>query len=137
MVRRDPAATLRARELRAKSSEAEKRLWYRLQNRQVSGHKFRRQHAIGPYIGDFVCLRARLVIELDGGQHSEPANEVPDARRTAWLEGHGYRVLRFWNTRVLTNTDDVVAEIFNELNPSHDGTYAPHPNPLPEGEREI
>ena len=80
-------------------------LWNILRRRQVSGYKFRRQAPIGPYIVDFLCLEIRLVIEVDGGQHSEQANY--DARRTAWLESEGFKVIRFWNNEVLEETDSV------------------------------
>ena len=80
-------------------------LWNILRRRQVSGYKFRRQAPIGPYIVDFLCLEIRLVIEVDGGQHSEQANY--DACRTAWLESEGFKVIRFWNNEVLEETDSV------------------------------
>ena len=93
----------KARRLRADMTEAEKRMWYLLRRGQFGGLKFRRQVPIGPYIIDFACLSERLVIELDGGQHD--ANAEEDARRTAWLEAQGYRVLRFWNNEVFENLD--------------------------------
>jgi len=84
-----------------------------LRNRTACGAKFRRQQPIGPYVVDFVCLEARLVIEIDGGQHAiEPG---PDAQRTAFLEREGYRVLRFWNNDVLTNTEGVFDVIARSL----------------------
>jgi very-short-patch-repair endonuclease len=91
--------------------------------------KFRRQMPISGYVVDFCCEAARLIIELDGGQHSERVEE--DARRTAALEAQGSLVLRFWNNDVLRNIDGVVASIVDTLNP-----VPPHPNPLPNGERE-
>ena len=115
-------------------SDAEKKLWYHLRGRKMDGHRFRRQVPIGSYIADFACLSARLVIELDGGQHNEEANEALDDRRTAWLETQGYRVLRFWNSAVLTETDSVTETIFNALSHTQgaDSTH-PHPDPPPEG----
>lgn len=71
--------------------------------------KFRRQHVVGYYIVDFVCLEQKLVIELDGGQHAEQVGY--DARRTAFLEGEGFRVMRFWNNQVLAETESVLDEI--------------------------
>jgi len=89
-----------------------------LRNLQVEDAKFRRQVAIGPHIVDFLCHEASLVIELDGGQHAEAAHY--DARRAAFIEREGYRVLRFWNNEVLQNTKGVLQVILTALraNPS-------------------
>jgi very-short-patch-repair endonuclease len=89
----------RARALRAAQTEVEGRLWQRLRNRQLNGAKFRRQSPIGSYIGDFFCLQARLVVELDGSQHGEERERQADERRTEYLKSQGYRVLRFWTKR--------------------------------------
>jgi very-short-patch-repair endonuclease len=98
----------RARELRQRSTDAEKKLWRLLRNRQIDNVKFRRQVSLGPYIVDFLAAQHRLVVELDGGQHaSDPADIV----RTRWLERRGYRVVRFWNNDVLANPEGVVALI--------------------------
>ena len=105
----------RARSLRAAATEAERGLWQRLRNRQLKGAKFRRQHQIGPYIADFFCPEARLVIELDGGQHARQAEREADRRRTQYLEGQGYTVLRFWNHEVLNNIDGLLARIVEYL----------------------
>ena len=99
----------RAEVLRRQSTEAEKKLWLHLRNRQIDGVKFQRQAPIGPYIADFLVVAAPLVIELDGGQHSDQTDH--DEKRTAWLEDQGYRVLRFWNNDVLANTDGVIEVI--------------------------
>ena len=96
-------------------TDAERRLWSRLRLRQLDGHRFRRQAPVGSYVVDFVCLSSRLVIELDGGQHNEADVEARDTQRTDWLNSKGYRVLRFWNHEVLTETDDVMEAIFNAL----------------------
>lgn len=96
-----------ARKLRHDSTEAEKRLWKQLRNRQLAGIKFRRQCPVGPYVVDFLCYDLRLVIELDGGQHTIET----DARRTACLEAEGLRLLRFWNNEVLENMDGVLQTI--------------------------
>jgi len=98
-----------AQNLRPASTEAETRLWRHLRNRQLAGHKFRRQHPIGAHIADFACEQARLVIELDGGHHADKIEA--DARRTESLEAAGYRVLRFWNSDVLQNTRGVLEAI--------------------------
>jgi very-short-patch-repair endonuclease len=84
----------------------ERVLWRRLRHRQFLGLKFRRQHPVGPYVADFDCEALRLVIEVDGGQHT--ANATGDARRTAFLESTGLSVVRFWNNDVLENIDGVL-----------------------------
>ena len=105
----DPEIRKRARELRKSSTPAEQVLWRYLRNRNLGGFKFRRQHPIGPFIGDFYCAEVRLVVEVDGGVHLE--QEEYDRTRTRWLEGQGYQVIRFWNDDVLTKLEDVVQEI--------------------------
>ena len=102
----------RARELRRDATDAERRLWSALRNRRLRGYRFRRQHSIGDFIVDFACTRHRLIVEADGGQHSD--NDA-DLRRTAWLESEGWRVLRFWNNDALANTDGVVETILRAL----------------------
>ncbi|MGY3040271.1 very-short-patch-repair endonuclease [Rhodanobacter sp. TND4EL1] len=119
----------RARDLRQAMTDAEQKLWYRLRNRQLCGHKFRRQHEIDHYIVDFVCNDAMLIIELDGGQHVE--QQEYDERRTRYLEAKGYCVLRFWNNEALMNIESVLEVILEAATKA-----APHPNPLPKGERE-
>lgn len=101
-----------ARKLRRTMTDAERRLWAGLRNRQIEGAKFVNQFPIGPHVADFACREARLVIELDGGQHAE---SVTDAARTALIEAHGYTVIRFWNNDVLANTDGVLEEIRQAL----------------------
>jgi len=115
----------RARELRAEMTDAETKLWWRRRGRQIGGHRFRRQVPIGPYIVDFACLAAKLVIEVDGGQHFDEAER--DERRTAWLEERGFRVLRFWNPDVLTNIDGVLDAVLLALHAT------PPPRPSPSG----
>ena len=104
----------RARRLRREMTDAERRLWSRLRKRQVLECGFRRQFQLGTYIVDFVCLERCLVVEVDGGRHAE--QEDYDRARTDWLEQQGYRVLRFWNDAVLTETDAVIASIAEALN---------------------
>lgn len=101
-----------ARRLRIEMTDAERKLWSALRGRQLEGFKFRRQHPLGPYILDFACIEHRLVIEADGGQHGESDT---DNRRTAILEQHGWRVIRFWNNDILTNIEGVVSEILRVL----------------------
>jgi BirA family biotin operon repressor/biotin-[acetyl-CoA-carboxylase] ligase len=100
-----------AQRLRGNPTEAEKRLWARLKGRQL-GVAFTRQYPIGGYVVDFACRGAKLVIELDGGQHAE---QLADVARTGMIETCGYRVIRFWNNNVLTNTDGVIQAIMTEL----------------------
>ncbi|MDB5705449.1 MAG: methylase [Sphingomonas bacterium] len=112
----------RQRRLRRERTEPEKRLWSHLRGRQVADLKFRQQVWLGPYIVDFFCAEARLVIELDGETHVEPGAEAYDERRTAFIEAEGYRVRRFWNNDVMQNTEGVVAMIEEAARES-----APHP----------
>ena len=106
----------KAQRLRREMTDAERRLWSALRNRQVDGAKFRRQQPIGPFIVDFVCHERRLIIEADGGQYAENGR---DGSRTAFLESKGYRVLRFWNDDVLTNVDGVAGVIAAALSIPH------------------
>ena len=99
----------RARRLRHDASDVENRLWFRLRSRQVAGAKFRRQEPIGPYFVDFCCVEAKLVIELDGGQHAERRSQ--DEMRSEFLRRAGYRILRFWNSDVVENLDAVLERI--------------------------
>jgi very-short-patch-repair endonuclease len=94
-------------------TEAERRLWRNLCQRQMEGYKFRRQHPLGRYVLDFVCLEARVVVEVDGGQHVERSEY--DRVRADWLEQRGFRLLRFWNDEVLNHTDAVRGVILQAL----------------------
>jgi len=115
-----------ARRLRRNSTEAERLLWRKLRSRQVAGLKFRRQRPVGRFIADFACAEARLVVELDGGQHARRTSR--DVRRDRVLRGLGFRVLRFWNGDVLRNPAAVLQAIA-------DAVGTPHPHPLPRGAR--
>ena len=106
-------ANKNARKLRRNPTDAEQRLWSRLRRRQVDGHRFRRQVPLGPYVVDFLCYEARLIVEVDGGQHD--AHAAADAARTAWLGSQDFRVIRFWNNDVLEKTDGVITEIQSAL----------------------
>ena len=108
-------ANERARKLRNEMTDSERLLWSELRGRRLGEHRFRRQHPIGPYILDFVCLDKRFVVEIDGGHHSEPEQTAHDARRTRWLEDAGYTVLRVSNTDVFENLDGVCGTILGEL----------------------
>ncbi|MCH7623917.1 MAG: endonuclease domain-containing protein, partial [Nitrospinae bacterium] len=94
------------RNLRKNSTDAEKRIWSLLRNRQLVGYKFRRQHPVKKFIVDFACPEILLAIEVDGGQHVE--RKKADNERTKFLETQGYRVLRFWNDQVLKETEAVL-----------------------------
>ena len=113
----------RARSLRQNATDAEKRLWTYLRNRRLAGFKFRRQMPVEPYIVDFACLDARLIVEIDGGQHAE--QQTYDMNRSRFLESRGYRVLRFWNNEVLQETDAVLERIRLVL------LESPSPRPSP------
>jgi very-short-patch-repair endonuclease len=91
----------------------------------VGSTHFRRQATIGPYFTDFACHRCKIVIELDGSQHAETENAAADAKRTKFLEAHGYRVLRFWNNDVLWNIEGVMTMIHEALQVGEN--EAPHP----------
>jgi very-short-patch-repair endonuclease len=102
---------IRARSLRANSTDAKRLIWAALRAHRMKGASFRRQAPIGPYVVDFVCHAAGLVIELDGGQHFEAPHMERDARRDALLAGKGFRVLRFNNHDVMTNRQGVLEAI--------------------------
>jgi very-short-patch-repair endonuclease len=106
--------TRSARALRKNPTDAERHLWRRIRRKQLNSFKFRRQYPIGTYIVDFICLKARLIIELGGGQHMIQA--AYDRKRDLWLENQGFRVIRFWNNEVLEHTDGVLQRIMNALN---------------------
>jgi len=117
-----------ARSMRRVSTDMERKFWWLVRDRRLGGHKFKRQFLIGRYIVDFVCLEARLVVELDGGQHADQF--AYDQVRDAYLKARGFRVLRFWNTEFLTNKDGVLETLICQLE------SPPHPDPLPQqGER--
>jgi very-short-patch-repair endonuclease len=102
----------RARALRSRMTDAERKLWYALRDRRFAHLKFRRQVPVGPFIADFVCFESRLVIELDGGQHAE---SYRDKRRDRWFATNGFQVLRFWNSEVLSNIEGVVTLLAQAL----------------------
>ncbi len=103
----------KCRYLRVNQIDVETLIWEQLRNRRFEGLKFRRQHPIERYIVDFVCLECKLIIELDGGQHSEKIKY--DDYRTSCLQGKGYRVIRFWNHDVMNNLEVVLREIYEEV----------------------
>jgi len=122
LTRVQEAMKRNSRSLRREMTDAEKLLWRHLRMEQFDGYKFRRQHPVGKYILDFVCLEASLVLEVDGGQHAEDSDK--DGIRTRWLEDKGFRVMRFWNNDVLSNVEGVKLAIWNCLK----GHEAAHPS---------
>ncbi len=122
-----PTRTLdTAKSLRTVGTDAEHKLWYYLRAHRLGGFKFRRQHPVPPYVVDFYCDELKLVVELDGSQHSE---EV-DGARTHALERQGLLVLRFWDNQVLQDTDAVLEAI---LTVARNRTLSPTPPPTGEG----
>jgi 5-methyltetrahydrofolate--homocysteine methyltransferase len=105
---------------RNEPTEAETVLWDILKSKQLSGFKFRRQHVIGSYITDLVCLDRRLIIEIDGLIHQLPENKEADEIRTHWLQEQGFKVIRFANDEVIKNVTEITQTIINELN-AHPG----------------
>jgi very-short-patch-repair endonuclease len=109
------AETRRARALRRDAPGVEQVVWRCLRNRQLGGWKFVRQDPIGPYFADFVCREKRLVVEIDGATHSSDGEIASDARRTAYLEACGYRVVRFHNAQIYENIEGALEEILRVL----------------------
>lgn len=110
--RSNPTTRTRAIELRKELTPAERKLWAHLRGDKL-GVNFRRQHAIGNFIPDFVCIEKKLIIELDGSQHLE--QEQYDAERTKYFESTGYKVIRFWNNDVMKDMDGVIRAIIFAL----------------------
>ncbi|MGA2441018.1 MAG: DUF559 domain-containing protein [Tepidisphaeraceae bacterium] len=108
---RSPRLRTFARRLRAQSTDAERKLWRLLRGEQLLSLQFRREHPIGGYIVDFVCLKANLVVALDGGQHADPAGLARDAERMRRLEQLGLRILRVPDNEMLKDPDAVLTTI--------------------------
>jgi very-short-patch-repair endonuclease len=125
-IRIKPQTTQNARQLRAAMTNAERRLWHSLRVRQIDGHKFRRQYPLGRYIVDFVCLERRLIVEVDGGQHSE--RHVEDAIRSQWLRNKGFCVIRFWNNEIMNNLEGVTTMIRQALQMKGEPPSLPSPS---------
>ena len=101
------------KQLRMDMTPEEMRLWYLLRGRRFFGYKFRRQMPIGPYIVDFACYKAKLIIELDGGQHQD--KEAYDSGRSDFLKANGWEVVRFWNNEFRANEEGVLITILEQL----------------------
>ena len=125
----------RATDLRARQTDMERWLWSRLRDRRLNGYKFRRQVPIGAYIADFVCMPARLIVELDGSQHAD--QEAYDQQRERYLREQGYEVLRFWNNAVWENMEGLLTAILLavERRVLCRGKARPSPQPSPWRER--
>jgi very-short-patch-repair endonuclease len=141
-----------ARELRTEMTDAERMLWALLRRKHVAGLRFRRQQPIGPYIVDFYCPAAKLIVELDGGQHGETRRREYDELRTRWLQGNGYRVLRFSNGDFLRDRDAVLDGVWRAVRmsgvplpeaadaaplPKNSSPYGENFWTLPQGEGEV
>lgn len=108
----------RAKELRRNQTDAEKSVWAKLRARRFDMFKFRRQVPLGSYILDFVCFEARLIIELDGGQHGEAASQTYDAERDDWLRSQGLSIARFWNHQIFAEWEVIEEVLWKTLNES-------------------
>ncbi len=115
LLPKDPRTLKRARRLRAEMSEEERILWMLLRDRRFSGFKFRRQVPLGDYVGDFVCFGRGLVVELDGSQHAKPEQAEFDARRTAYLQSAGFRVVRIWCSDLFKDREAAMQTIWDAL----------------------
>jgi very-short-patch-repair endonuclease len=104
-----------ARSLRKNMTDAEQLLWRCLRRKQVGGFRFRRQHPVERFVLDFYCAEVKLAVEIDGGQHNDPAARFHDRERTAFLEQQGIRVIRFWNSEVMENLEGVLQRIYSAL----------------------
>jgi very-short-patch-repair endonuclease len=111
--RTTPMGYLWAHQLRKEPTTAEAKLWAYLRRNKLNGVYFRRQHAIGQYIVDFCSLKKKLIIELDGSQHLEQKEH--DEERTLYLQSLGYKVIRFWNNQVMSDTEGVIGAIIHAL----------------------
>lgn len=120
-----PTILQRAREMRRRPTEPERRLWQRLRGKQLDGYKFRRQHPIDRFIVDFYCHAALIAVEIDGESHAN--QQEYDRERTAWLESAGLRVIRFTNNEVMHNMEGVLVTIIESCK-------NPHLSPPPQGE---
>jgi very-short-patch-repair endonuclease len=122
---RDPLLQSRARRLRNQATDVERLLWRYLRHRQIAGHRFRRQVPVAGFIADFACLEAKVIVELDGGQHLERAGY--DKQRDRVIEAQGFLVLRFWDNQVFQETQAVVEQIVQALE-----ARCPHPSSPPQ-----
>lgn len=116
-ISNDPIHKDKRRDLRKNFTDAERKLWTKLRNKQLNGFKFYRQYGIGYYILDFYCHKAKLAVEADGGQHLQDLQIIYDKCRTEFLNKNGIKVLRFSDIDILKNLDGVIFEIKRNLTP--------------------
>ena len=116
MQRISPIIKNNSRNLRKNMTDVERMLWAKIRGRQLQGFRFRRQHPIGSYIIDFICLELKLIIELDGSQHM--GQQQYDMKRSQWLQSNGFKIMRFWNSDILDDLDGVMQAICMHLPPS-------------------
>ncbi|MBI1235766.1 MAG: DUF559 domain-containing protein [Alphaproteobacteria bacterium] len=122
---RDPQARKRARSLRRDMTKSETVLWTALKGRALDGWKFRRQHPVGPYIADFACLEAKLIVEVDGATHNSHDEIAHDRQRTDFLESQGFAIVRITNTGIYEDLDGIVRQISAALAPSGPSGHLP------------
>ncbi len=119
---------------RKNSTEAESLLWQEIRNRKLQGYKFRRQHPVAGYIPNFICIEKRLIVEIDGGYHSEEEQQKFDVSRTKWLEEHDYRIIRFTNDEVTNNIEEVLQKLEKALSSNEGLGKLTAPSPLERGQ---
>ena len=119
-----------ARRLRGEMTGAEVMVWRALRGGRVAGAKFRRQVPVGPYVADFLCLEARLVVEIDGPSHDSDEGRTHDVERDAWFERQGFAVLRFTNDLALTGTEILIREVERALRRAIPSRAAGTPSPF-------
>jgi very-short-patch-repair endonuclease len=131
LVRQLPLVTLvRARSLRRNQTDAERKLWRLLHSRRFAAAKFRRNHPIDNFFADFCCIKARLIIEVDGGQRADGAQAAYDRRRTTYLRSRGFKVMRFWNGEILGEPERVLEQIYGALaEKEQEAEPSPWPSP--------
>ena len=123
-----------ARQLREQQTEPESTIWFLLRDRRFQGLKFRRQHAVPPYVLDFYCEELKLTVELDGGQHNADSEQVRDEQRSAYLNSLGIEVVRYWNHDVLNRIEDVLQDLMQRVSSRQCPSSGPSGHLLPEGE---
>jgi len=117
ILRNRVEAKYQRRSLRRNLTDAERKLWSKVRNRQLMGFKFFRQYSFGHYFLDLFCPVAKLAVELDGGQHALPAQLLHDKKRTEYLNQNNVKIIRFWDNDVLKNIDGALLEISKNLTP--------------------
>ncbi|KKS65204.1 MAG: hypothetical protein UV34_C0023G0005 [Parcubacteria group bacterium GW2011_GWB1_42_6] len=115
MLKYNPNLKDYSQKLRREMTESERKIWFKIRKRQIKGFLFFRQKPIGNHIVDFYCPKARLIIEIDGGQHYEADNEIADKKRDLELKGLGFQVIRFTNLEISNNIENVLENIYKIL----------------------